>query len=246
MSDEIRYIVLGQAAQVGEWRRERGLPCRRVIDAVRQPRLLVGLAGPLQIVFLPSWALVEWRTAMHVLAQIEPLRQRGEITTGGMTMASQTAAAPTCAPDPHVWVANMRGGEPIHVEICMGCGQFNWDGLREQAELIAAATRRAVCAEERHREVETTTLGQTGKTFRCARCGETREQAPPPPCPACGAAVYAWNPHRDAVEDYHDGPFDRYRPGPLELLLAPCGHKLRLQAAVDYAGELKRTTGESP
>lgn len=86
MSDEIRYIVLGQAAQVGEWRRERGLPRRRVIDAVRQPRLLVGLAGPLALVFLPSWGLIEWRTAMHVLAQIQPLRDRGDITTEGPTV----------------------------------------------------------------------------------------------------------------------------------------------------------------
>lgn len=56
------------------------------------------------------------------------------------TTELKPAAAETCAPDPHVWVAHMRGGEPIHVEICMGCGQFNWGGLREQvAALIAAA-----------------------------------------------------------------------------------------------------------
>jgi hypothetical protein len=81
MVEQTRYIVLGQASQVGDWRRQRQLPRRRVIDAIRQPRLLVGLAGPLEVVFLPSWGLVEWRTAMHVLAQIQPLRDRGEITT---------------------------------------------------------------------------------------------------------------------------------------------------------------------
>lgn len=54
----------------------------------------------------------------------------------------QAGTAATCAPDPHVWVANMRGGEPIYIDICMGCGQFNWDGLREQVEVIVAATRR--------------------------------------------------------------------------------------------------------
>lgn len=50
----------------------------------------------------------------------------------------QPAAAENCAPEPHVWVAHMRGGEPIHVEICMGCGQFNWEGIREQIfDLVA-------------------------------------------------------------------------------------------------------------
>lgn len=55
------------------------------------------------------------------------------------TAELQPAAAETCAPEPHVWVANMRGGEPVHVEICMGCGQINWEGIREQVAALIAA-----------------------------------------------------------------------------------------------------------
>lgn len=69
------------------------------------------------------------------------------MTTTPAPTDPQPVAAETCAPEPHVWVANMRGGEPVHVEICMGCGQFNWDGLREQVAVLVDAELAKVRAE---------------------------------------------------------------------------------------------------
>lgn len=81
MTEQIRYIVLGQARQVEDWRLERQLPRRSVIVAATNPRVLYGIAGPLTVVCLPTWWHVDRNTRAAVENRINVLRARGEITT---------------------------------------------------------------------------------------------------------------------------------------------------------------------
>lgn len=50
-----RYIVLGLARDAEIWRRERGLGPREVIQVFAKPDRLRDVAGPIEVVRLPSW-----------------------------------------------------------------------------------------------------------------------------------------------------------------------------------------------
>jgi|SRR5215207_4653267 len=47
----------------------------------------------------------------------------------------QRVAAQHC--EACVWVTAIRGGEPISVSRCMGCGTIDWDDIRKQADAYA-------------------------------------------------------------------------------------------------------------
>ena len=61
---------------------------------------------------------------------------RPRVTVDTPPARDHPPAAVGCLPEDHHWVIHIRGGEPISIQQCDLCQQFNWADLRRQIEAI--------------------------------------------------------------------------------------------------------------